>query len=126
MVYGLATRSNLGLNVIRDRSPPFVRLADGSFRNDYALKLVNMTDADRRVLIEVSGLEGAHLLAPTLESQGVIVANAGADSVTNVRMHVVVPNSVGGGSHRLTFTIRDLESGETATSASAFLAGDAP
>jgi cytochrome c oxidase accessory protein FixG len=126
MVYGLSTRQTLDLNVIRDRSPPFVRLADGSFRNDYALKLVNMTATDRRVVIEVSGLDGAHLLAPALESQGVIVANASADSVTNVRMHVVVPNSVGAGSHRLTFTIRDLDSGETATSASAFLAGEAP
>ena len=126
MIYGLSTRQTLDLNVIRDRSPPFVRLADGSFRNDYALKLVNMTDADRRVVIEVSGLDGARLLAPALESGGGVIANAGADGVTNIRMHVVVPNSVGGGSHRLTFMIRDLESGETATSASAFLAGEAP
>jgi hypothetical protein len=85
-----------------------------------------MTNSNRRLVIEVSGLEGARLLAPALESEGAVVANAGADGVTNVRMHVVVPNSVGGGSHRLTFTIRDLESGETATSASAFLAGEAP
>jgi cytochrome c oxidase accessory protein FixG len=126
MVYGLATRQTLDLNVIRDRSPPFVRLADGSFRNDYALKLINMTAADRRVSIEVSGLDGARLSAPALESNGAIVAGAGADSVTNVRMHVVAPNTVGDGSHRLTFTIRDLDSGETATSASAFLAGEAP
>jgi cytochrome c oxidase accessory protein FixG len=126
MMYGLSTRQTLDLNVIRDRSPPFVRLADGSFRNDYALKLINMAADDRRVVIEVSGLEGAHLLAPALESEGAIFASAGADSVTNVRMHVVVPNTIGNGSHRLTFTIRDLDSGETATSASAFLAGEAP
>jgi hypothetical protein len=78
------------------------------------------------VSIEVSGFDGARLSAPALESNGAIVAGAGADSVTNVRMHVVAPNTVGDGSHRLTFTIRDLDSGETATSASAFLAGEAP
>ncbi len=118
MIYGLATRQTLDLNVIRDRSPPFVRLADGSIRNDYAVKLVNMTDAPRRVIVSIDGLEGARL-------QGAhdATAIAEADSVTNVRLHVVVPNTIAPGSHELTFIIRDLDTGETATSASAFLAG---
>jgi cytochrome c oxidase accessory protein FixG len=119
MIYGLATRQTLDLNVIRDRSPPFVRLADGSIRNDYALKLINMTDTPRRLAITISGLEGARLQA----SPGAGAAAAAADSVTNVRLHVVAPNTVQPGSHDLTFTIRDLDTGETATSASAFLAG---
>lgn len=126
MIYGLATRQSLDLNVIRDRSPPFVRLADGSFRNDYALKLINMTNEERRLVIEVSGLDGAYLQAPALADGDRFIATAHADSVTNVRMHVVVPNSVGQGSHDLTFTIRDLDSGDVATSESAFLAGAAP
>src|SRR5690606_30795027 len=91
MIYGLATRQTLDLNVIRDRSPPFVRLADGSFRNDYALKLINMTNEERRLVIEVSGLEGARLQSSALQDGGRFVATAHADSVTNVRMHVVVP-----------------------------------
>lgn len=126
MIYGLANRQTLDLNVIRDRSPPFVRLADGSLRNDYALKIVNMSDVPRRVIIAVEGLPGAHLLAPAFTVDGVVVVEAHADAVTNVRMHVVAPADVGAGSHNIRFTIRDSASGDTADSASAFLAGRAP
>jgi cytochrome c oxidase accessory protein FixG len=126
MIYGLATRQTLDLNVIRDRSPPFVRLADGSIRNDYALKIMNMTDRSRRIAITVGGLSGAHLQATNLNEQGEIVVTAQADSVTNVRLHIVAPNSVPEGSSDLTFTIRDLDSGDVAESPSAFLAGGSP
>ncbi|MCA8886406.1 MAG: cytochrome c oxidase accessory protein CcoG, partial [Hyphomonadaceae bacterium] len=126
MIYALSTRQTMGLNVIRDRSPPFVRLADGSIRNDYALKLINMTDHPRRVQIALAGLEGARLQAPALDASGDVVVQANADSVTNVRIHVVAPSNVGAGSHHLTFTIRDTETGDVATSASAFLAGSPP
>ena len=126
MIYGLATRQTLDVNVIRDRSPPFVRLADGSIRNDYAVKLVNMTAAPRRVAISVTGLERARLQAPDLAADGDIVAEAEADGVTNVRLHVAVPAGVAAGSHRISITVRDLETGETATTRSAFLAGGAP
>ncbi|MEZ6024037.1 MAG: cytochrome c oxidase accessory protein CcoG [Hyphomonadaceae bacterium] len=124
MIYGLATRQTLDLNVIRDRSPPFVRLADGSIRNDYALKLINMTDRAREIEITVEGLEGAQLVAPQLGgADGRIVASAEADAVTNVRIHLVAPSGTSAGSHDLMFTIRDTESGVVATSESAFLAG---
>jgi cytochrome c oxidase accessory protein FixG len=125
MVYGLATRQTLDLNVIRDRSPPFVRLADGSLRNDYEIKLINMASAPRTLSIEVTGLDGARLQTPVLNAEGRIVVDAAADQVTSVRLHVVAPSRTGAGSHDLTFTIRDLESGDVATSASAFLAGGA-
>ncbi|MEZ5961395.1 MAG: cytochrome c oxidase accessory protein CcoG [Hyphomonadaceae bacterium] len=126
MIYGLATRHNLDLNVIRDRSPPFVRLADGSIRNDYALKLINMTDRARQLQIEVEGPAGIYLFAPALEVEGVVVAEAHADSVTNVRVHVVAPSNIGAGSHNLRFTIREVGTGDVATSESAFLAGSTP
>lgn len=126
MVYGLATRHTLDLNVIRDRSPPFVRLADGSIRNDYALKLINMTARPRRLSIEIAGLEGARLQAATVNAVGALVVTARADSVINVRLHVVAPNVIGAGSHDFTFIIRDLDNGDVATSASAFLAGATP
>jgi len=126
MIYGLATRQTLDLNVIRDRSPPFVRLADGSIRNDYALKLINMTDRPRRVQITLDGLTGARLQAPALQVEADVIVEASADSVTNVRIHVVAPANVGAGSHRLRFTIRDTATDDVATSASAFLAGSPP
>ncbi len=123
MVYGLATRATLQLNVIRDRSPPFVRLANGSIRNDYALKIINMSARSRRVAIAVAGLEGARLQAPSLDGAGRFVADVQADSVGAARLHVAAPADVGAGVHELAFTITDLDSGDVATSASAFLAG---
>jgi cytochrome c oxidase accessory protein FixG len=126
MIFGLATRETLDLNVIRDRSPPFVRLSDGSVRNDYALKLINMSADPRRLSITMTGLAGAHLRTTNGQVSSHIEALASADSVTNVRIHVVAPSAVPGGSYYLIFSIRDLDTGEVATSDAAFLAGGAP
>jgi cytochrome c oxidase accessory protein FixG len=128
MLYALLTRSTLDLNVIRDRSPPFVRLADGSTRNDYALKLINMRPQDRMLRIEVSGLEGVHFIANghSVEPDGSILTPASADAVANVRIHVGAPAETGAGSHPIRFTIIDSETGERAESASAFYTGGRP
>src|SRR5205085_6505158 len=41
MLYALATRSSEGISVIHDRSPMFVRLADGELRNAYTVRVLN-------------------------------------------------------------------------------------
>src|SRR4029077_12439924 len=41
MVVSLATRATMGLDIIRDRNPNFVTLADGSVRNAYTIKVLN-------------------------------------------------------------------------------------
>ncbi|NOX93886.1 MAG: cytochrome c oxidase accessory protein CcoG, partial [Alphaproteobacteria bacterium] len=38
MAYGLSSRATMELNVLRDRTPPFVQLSDGSIRNAYTVK----------------------------------------------------------------------------------------
>ncbi len=125
MTVALATRSTLDLNVIRDRSPPFVRLADGSIRNDYALKLINMAPDARRLRIQVEGLEGVHFVANghSVDENGEIVADATADAVANLRVHVAVPAGTAPGSHPIEFHIIDAETGARASSDSAFFAG---
>ena len=128
MLYELLNRSTLDLNVIRDRSPPFVRLADGSLRNDFALKLINMAPRTRRIAISVSGLEGAHIIVQggALDADGRVIAEARPDSVANVRLHVVAPAGTESGSHPIRFVLDDLDSDDSAESASAFLAGGPP
>lgn len=127
MLYALTTRATLGLNVIRDRSPPFVRLADGSIRNDYALKLMNMAPRSRRVRITVHGFEGAHFISNghRVDATGAITVETNPDGVSNVRVHVVAPADAPG-LHPITFEIVDSATGERAQSVSAFLAGGAP
>ncbi len=88
MVYGFVTRPPLGLHVVRDRSPFFVRLHDGSIRNGYTLEIANRTFAPRRLEISVLGLAGARLKRPGEPGEQVV---AGADQVTPVRLFVASP-----------------------------------
>ncbi len=57
----LVTRSRLEINVIQDRNPMFVKLSDGSIRNGYEIKVLNMIAKPRRFNIKVEGLPGAEI-----------------------------------------------------------------
>ena len=59
MLYGLLTRSPLDLHVIHDRNPLYVKLSDGSIRNNYTIKILNMTHDDRQYSLQVEGLDNA-------------------------------------------------------------------
>lgn len=121
MVYQLMHRQTLNVDVIRDRNPPYVRLHDGSIRNDYAVKIINMAARQRHVTIEVEGLPGARLQDAV--SDGRLVETTEADAVENVRVHVIAPAGMVAGPHPMRFRVIDLETGERAETASAFLAG---
>jgi cytochrome c oxidase accessory protein FixG len=128
MFYQLTHRSTLQLDVIRDRSPAFVRLADGSVRNDYTLKLINMAPRARTLVIRLSGLDGAHLVGADLAAVegGGLSAVASGDSVTTVRVHVVAPSTTDPGQHRVQLNLADTGQGETTQSAVAFMMGESP
>ena len=61
MAAGYAGRSTLEVNVIPDRSPLFVKLADGAIRNGYTVKVLNKSHEVRKVALSVKGLPGAEL-----------------------------------------------------------------
>ena len=56
MLLGLATRHAVGLEALRDRSPLFVRLADGSIRNSYTLKVSDRRHEAETLALSVEGL----------------------------------------------------------------------
>ena len=56
MLAGMAMRHTLALDVIRDRNPDFVTLADGAVRNGYTLKLMNRNGAARQLTLDVTGI----------------------------------------------------------------------
>jgi cytochrome c oxidase accessory protein FixG len=85
MAAGLALRSPVGLTVLRDRSPLFVRLSDGAIRNGYTVKILNKSRAVETYRLSVEGLPEAHL---ALVGDG-IVAESG-EAVVEVR-----PDAVG-------------------------------
>ncbi|TIU44162.1 MAG: cytochrome c oxidase accessory protein CcoG, partial [Mesorhizobium sp.] len=57
LVCSLLTRERLELNVLHDRNPQFVTLSDGSIRNGYTVKLLNMIPEPRTVEITLHGLD---------------------------------------------------------------------
>ena len=80
MLYTLATRSLLDVNVLHDRNPVAVRLSDGSIRNGYTIRLLNKRGFDCVVAIEISGPKNATLH----------VVGADSDSVTPGRPMIVI------------------------------------
>ena len=59
MIYALATRAAEAVSVIHDRNPLYVRLADGSLRNAYAMRIVNKSLDSETSSVEVIGLPDA-------------------------------------------------------------------
>ncbi|MBI5263773.1 MAG: cytochrome c oxidase accessory protein CcoG [Bradyrhizobium sp.] len=78
MLYTLATRSLLEVNVLHDRNPVAVRLSDGSIRNGYTIRLLNKRGFDRVIAIDVDG--------PTAATVHIV----GVDSVTPDRPMIVI------------------------------------
>jgi cytochrome c oxidase accessory protein FixG len=88
LAWGLATRSTLRVDVIRDRASLATELADGSIQNVYRLQVMNMTEAPRSFVLQVSGLEGIQIRGETR----VEVPAAATHAVT---LQVVAPASAG-------------------------------
>ena len=58
MLTVLALRSPLAVNVLHDRNPLYVVLKDGTVRNGYDIKVLNMTPEPRTVTLHLDGLPG--------------------------------------------------------------------
>jgi cytochrome c oxidase accessory protein FixG len=61
MLAALILRTDTSVNVLRDRNPLFVTLADGSVRNGYTIKILNMKRENRTYHVKMAGVEGAKM-----------------------------------------------------------------
>ena len=61
LLAALLMRSPLDVNVLHDRNPQFVQLSDGSIRNGYQIKILNMRTEPRSFSIALDGLSGGTL-----------------------------------------------------------------
>jgi cytochrome c oxidase accessory protein FixG len=121
MLYALATRSMLDINVLHDRNPIAVRLADGSIRNAYTVRLLNKRD-DRAVALDVEGLIQAtvHVVGQDTVASGRPQIIVGRDRTTELRVLVTAPTSAAR-SMPLTMRVTDIASGETAAAVDNFV-----
>ena len=83
LVYGIATRVPLEVNIIRDRNALFNTTNQGLIENVYTLKVINMDQEPRTFDITVSGIEGMKLLGETEAVQ----VDSGAVKDVLVRVH---------------------------------------
>ena len=115
MLWSLAFRASLDINVLHDRNPLFVTLSDGSIRNGYTLKILNKTLESRTYLLSVEGLTAPRLTVVGQEGEGAGNAVLGAepDSVASYRIFLRLPREVvTEDALTFTFTLTDPDSGE--------------
>jgi cytochrome c oxidase accessory protein FixG len=124
MLAGLLTRSTIELDVIRDRNPNYVTLADGSVRNAYTLKLMNRAKAPRDLVLSLE-----HLKVEKVNVIGVGVVRlpvrlrVDADKVRTVRVLVTVAKGdVHAGSQDIAFELG--AGGESRETEAVFVSGE--
>ena len=128
MLGALVTRRSIDLDVIRDRNPDFVTLADGSVRNAYTLKLMNRSDRPRNFYLTLDGVDDRKV---NIIGMGFAILPAKlfveADRVRALRVLVTVPRTeLQTGSRNIRFTLRDAETGEDDGAAAVFVSGGKP
>lgn len=61
MLVALLGRDRLEVNVLHDRNPQFVLESDGSIRNGYTVRILNMIAAPREIEVSLEGLPDANM-----------------------------------------------------------------
>jgi cytochrome c oxidase accessory protein FixG len=112
MLVALAGRERLDVNIVADRNPLFVKLSDGSIRNGYTIKILNMKQEPRSFRVGIEGLPGATMAseesaeAPT----GAIIVAAEADKLRAIKIFVSTndPEARAEEATRFTFVVTEL------------------
>ena len=89
MLYALATRSSMSVNLLHERNPLYVQLSDGGVRNDYTLRILNK-GASRSFALDISGLPNAVLHVSGVEpaADGRLIVEVGQDQTRELRLSV--------------------------------------
>jgi polyferredoxin len=93
LLFALLSRDRLDLNVIHDRNPQFVLESDGSVRNGYGVKLLNMIPEPRVITLSIEGMPGATMKVTGHDSADARSFDIPAepDKVTALRVFVTLP-----------------------------------
>ena len=114
MTFSMTTRSRVEINVLNDRAPLFVRLSDGSIRNGYTYKILNMEREPKAFVLRIDGIEGAKLRVIGHESEWSNTAQLPVkpDSVGSFRVLVRAERAkLAGKSSRLSLILEDGSTG---------------
>ncbi|MBN9589445.1 MAG: cytochrome c oxidase accessory protein CcoG [Alphaproteobacteria bacterium 64-11] len=126
MLFTLATRRTIDMDVLRDRNPNYVTLADGAVRNGYTVKLLNLSSSARDFHLAVSGLKTREVKVIGLETDIMpAILHVPADKVRTVRVLVTVAKADLGtaGSRDITFTVTEPVHGQVRAVGQVFATG---
>ena len=109
MTAKLAFRSHTDVNILHERAPLYVGLADGGIRNGYTYKILNMVDQDRSYRLSLVGIPGASLAVVGGDTGAAATQlQASRDSVATYRLYVTAPpGATHGPRPDLTFVLDD-------------------
>jgi cytochrome c oxidase accessory protein FixG len=93
MLVALVMRDRLEVNVIADRNPVFTVLSDGSIRDGYQVKILNMVTHERRFRLAVENLPGATIHESGADAAGTtaVEVTVEPDRLKNIKLFVTVP-----------------------------------
>lgn len=119
-------RTELDINVLRDRNPIYTVLKDNYIQNAFTFKILNKARTPREVILTATQPAGASIKVVGAASSDFAITqrfDVKADTLQSYRILVRVPGDlIAGESTDLTFTLRDLLTRETATYESVFRA----
>jgi cytochrome c oxidase accessory protein FixG len=116
MLYALATRSSMSVNLLHERNPLYVQLSDGGIRNDYTLRILNK-GASRSLALDISGLPNAALHVQGVEpaADGRLIIEVGQDQTRELRLSVqAASTTVPEGPVKIEIKATDTATGQTA------------
>jgi len=115
MLATLIGRSRLDLNVLHDRNPVFVQLSDGSIRNGYDVKILNMMPEPRTIRLTLEGLPGAVMTLPNAAQEPVteLLLEVEPDQLKAARVFVAAdPAALASGRTEFEFVAQDVAGSE--------------
>jgi cytochrome c oxidase accessory protein FixG len=115
MLASLLSRDRLEVNVLHDRNPQYVLESDGSIRNGYTIRLLNMIPEPRTILLSLDGLPDATMKinGHASEDDRQFAVSVDPDKATTLKVFVTLPaDALPDGSEGFGFIAEDRSSHE--------------
>ncbi len=128
MLVAYSRRTTLEVNVLPDRNPPYVRLSAGGVRNGYVVKILNKLHEPHDFEISLRDLAGAEMSIANEQAANTHRVTVPTDELKEIRIFVTVPQTELAKLKEtivpVSFVVRDVATGTTATRASRFQSGN--
>ena len=126
MGYGLMSRSTTEVNILHERSPLYVQVSSGGYRNGYTYKILNMQRGKRQFTLKADGIAGLQLdVVGEKTADNVASLSADGDMVQTYRVYVTAPDeAIKSHATEFTFILQDDAGGRPVKSSATFMGPD--